>query len=51
MFHHAKNFNGNISKWDTSRVTNMESTFNQAVAFDGDISLWDVSSVTNMKEM
>ena len=44
-------FNGDISKWDVSRVMDMESMFAGTTAFSGDISKWDVSSVTNMDHM
>ena len=54
---HAKNgyglnkFNGDISKWDVSQVTDMRSMFEGATAFNGDISKWDVSQVTDMRSM
>ena len=41
---------GDISEWDTSRVTNMHKLFN-GYQFQGDISKWNVSSVTNMDNM
>ncbi len=44
-------FNGDISKWDTTSVTNMSYLFKAAIAFNGDISGWDVSSVENMDSM
>ena len=48
-------FNGDISKWDVSNVTNMSNMFNgthsSANKFNGDISKWDVSSVTDMRNM
>ena len=44
-------FNGDISSWDVSKVTNMGSMFNGATAFDQDISSWDVSKVTSMLNM
>ena len=44
-------FNGDISTWDTSKVTQMESMFSLAVIFDQDISHWDTSQVTNMEAM
>jgi len=40
-----------ISSWDVSNVTNMQSMFNESVFFNGDIGSWDVSSVTNMGTM
>ncbi|MBC6425082.1 MAG: BspA family leucine-rich repeat surface protein, partial [Ekhidna sp.] len=49
MFNAAA-FNGDISKWNTSKVTNMSATFWNA-NFNEDISEWDVSSVTVMSSM
>ena len=40
-----------ISKWDTSNVTNMDSMFYCCKFFNSDISKWDVSKVTNMNSM
>ena len=45
------NFNGDISKWDVSNVTNMRAMFSVCEAFDQNISGWDVSNVTNMNRM
>jgi surface protein len=42
---------GNISDWDVSSVTNMESLFNNASSFNKDIGAWDVSNVTDMSWM
>ncbi len=39
-----KPFNGDISKWDVSKVTDMHSMFFKA-NFNGDISKWNVSNV------
>jgi len=44
-------FNGDISKWDVSRVTDMNIMFASATSFNGDISKWDVSRVTDMSYM
>jgi surface protein len=44
-----RNFNGDFSMWDVSKVAQMESTFYNAYAFNGDISKWDVSKVTIMQ--
>ena len=44
-------FNGDISKWDVSNVTNMRSMFYLCESFNQDISSWDVSKVTNMSAM
>jgi len=41
------NFNQDISSWDTSSVTSMESMFS-STAFNQDIGDWDVSNVTDM---
>ena len=52
MFSRVTAFNnGDISKWDVSRVTTMEQMFSHASAFNGDISKWDVSRVTSMSWM
>ena len=50
LFIHS-NFNGNISRWDTSNVTNMRCMFYNVESFNQDISQWDVSNVTNMSYM
>ena len=50
LFEGMTKFNGNISNWDVSNVTNMESMFYSS-NFNGDISKWNVSNVTNMKFM
>ena len=41
MFNLPKNFNGDISNWDTSQVTTMFKMFHDASNFNGDISNWD----------
>ena len=42
-------FNGDISKWDTGKVTTMYDMFYQASAFNQDIGNWNTAQVTNMK--
>ena len=44
-------FNGDISQWNVSNVTNMKCMFYKCEAFNQDISAWDVSNVTNMNYM
>ncbi len=44
-------FNGDISDWDVSDVTDMSGMFSDADSFNGDISDWDVSNVTDMSHM
>lgn len=44
----AEGLYGNISNWDTSRVTDMGSLFSQAESFNDDISAWNTSAVTVM---
>ena len=51
MFAAAWSFNGDLSKWDVSRVTRMDVMFREARSFNGDLSSWDVSRVTNMDFM
>mgnify|MGYP002516597932 CR=1 FL=1 len=43
-------FNGDISMWDVSSVTDMSWMFNHS-SFNGNISNWDVSNVTSMRGM
>ncbi len=50
LFQQFSRFNGDISKWDTSSVTDMCMMFAES-QFTGDISQWDVSKVTNMGMM
>lgn len=47
---YLQEFNGNISQWDVSNVTNMKSMFRRS-SFCGDISNWNVSCVKNMVDM
>jgi uncharacterized protein (TIGR02145 family) len=51
MFGYASTFNGDLSEWDVSSVTDMIAMFNEASSFNGNLSSWDVSSVTKMGEM
>ena len=44
-------FNGDISKWDVSKVTDMKFMFRNATAFNQDISKWNVAKVTDMRFM
>ena len=45
------NFNGDISSWDVSNVTNMHAMLGACKQFNQDISKWDVSNVTSMNSM
>jgi len=51
MFRKARDFNGDISGWDTSNVTSMDAMFFEADLFNGDISGWNTSSVTDISSM
>ena len=44
-------FNGDISKWNVSNVTNMGDMFFECKSFNKDISSWDVSNVKDMNGM
>jgi surface protein len=43
MFSNSE-FNGDISRWDVSKVTDMSGMFSNS-EFNGDISRWDVPSI------
>jgi surface protein len=47
----SSEFNGDLSSWDVSSVTNMSWMFSGAYNFNSSISTWDVSSVTDMRWM
>ena len=51
MFYSALSFNGDLSKWNVSRATDMKGMFFSASSFDREISQWDVTRVTNMEDM
>ena len=44
-------FNGDISNWNVSKITDMNRMFLSCTEFNSDISDWDVSKVTNMFSM
>ena len=44
-------FNGDVSKWQTGRVTDMSSMFFGCEIFDTDVSKWDTESVNDMSYM
>ena len=44
-------FNGDITEWDTSQVTDMQYMFNSASAFNQDISSWDDSKASSRAYM
>ena len=44
-------FNGDISSWDTSNVTDMRWMFQNATSFNQSLNNWDVSNVLNMEFM
>ena len=48
---HDSQFNGDISRWNTSRVTNMESMFFQAASFDQNLSQWNISQLKSAYSM
>lgn len=51
MFANMPNFNQNISGWDVSATTNMNSMFSGAASFNQDLSPWNTVSVTSMEDM
>ena len=51
MFWGAPTFNGDLSKWDVSAVTDMFSMFLGARAYNSDISNWNLKSVSSAGSM
>ena len=51
MFWDATFFNGDVSQWDVSRVTDTSQLYLNADSFNSDISKWDVWSVKSMFAM
>merc|ERR1711959_833534 len=51
MFEGATSFNGDLSRWDTSKAIEMGGMFRDATSFNGDISDWDTSKVIHMDFM
>ena len=45
------NYQGTITAWDVSGVTDMENLFDEIMSFNADISKWDTSGVTDMRFM
>ena len=43
-------FNGDISQWDVSNVTDMSFMFSSCKSFNQDISKWNVSNVKNYQK-
>ena len=51
MFYGANLFNGDISLWPMTGVTNTRSMLRDCFVFDRDVSGWDMSAVTNIEKM
>ena len=51
MFYGCVEFDGDLSKWDTSKVQNMSQMFGFCSSFNGDLSNWNTHNVTNMSRM
>jgi len=50
-FGQKSTFNGDISKWNTEKVSDMYAMFYSASAFNQDIGSWNTEKVTNMLAM
>ena len=50
FFERCNNFNGDVSNWNATGITNMKEMFRGASSFNIDISSWDVSSVSSFEK-
>jgi surface protein len=50
-FSNSRNGDSDISNWDVSNVTTMESMFANSEGFNQDLNNWNVSNVENMNKM
>ena len=48
MFHEAKSANPDVSKWDTSKVTDISKMFHEARSANPNVSKWNTSNVTSI---
>uniref|UniRef100_A0A6C0ADJ7 BspA family leucine-rich repeat surface protein n=1 Tax=viral metagenome TaxID=1070528 RepID=A0A6C0ADJ7_9ZZZZ len=50
-FDGCTNFNGDISKWDTTNVISMAFMFNNCTSFNQNIGSWNLTNVTDISNM
>jgi surface protein len=51
MFVNCNQFNGDLSGWDVSNVSNMGGMFVNCNQFNGNVTTWNTSSATTMEQM
>ena len=51
MFNSAGSFDGEVSDWDVSRVTDMADMFRSTSSFNSDISEWNIADTTRINAM
>ena len=51
MFNRANAFNGDLSRWDVSKVQSFSGMFKHTDRFNGDITNWNMKSAKSVDEM
>ena len=51
MFYSARQFNQDISQWETNKLAFMKGMFQNAIAFKSDLTAWNLSLVHDIRQI